>query len=44
MWSVICTISDNQVRYSLIKGEVREAEFTGSRRQCLAYIRRMSAE
>ena len=44
MWSVICTVSDNKVIYSLIQGEAPEAEFRGSRRQCLAYIRRMSAE
>jgi hypothetical protein len=44
MWSVICTVSDNKVIYSLVQGEAPEAEFTGSRRQCLAYIRRMSAE
>jgi hypothetical protein len=28
--------------YSLVEGELPEAEFTGSRRECLAYIRRMS--
>jgi hypothetical protein len=44
MWSVICTVSDNKIIYSLVQGEAPEAEFTGSRRQCLAYIRRMSAE
>jgi hypothetical protein len=37
MWSVICTVSDNKVIYSLVQGEAPEAEFTGSRRQCLAY-------
>ncbi|HEY9797498.1 MAG TPA: hypothetical protein V6D30_17765 [Leptolyngbyaceae cyanobacterium] len=40
----MCTISDNQVRYTLVKGEIPEADFKGSRRQCLAYIRRMSGE
>ncbi|HEY9904674.1 MAG TPA: hypothetical protein V6D43_19940 [Candidatus Sericytochromatia bacterium] len=44
MWSVVCIVNDNQVRYTLIKGEVPEADFTGSRRECLAYIRRMSGE
>jgi hypothetical protein len=36
MWSVICTVSDNKVIYSLVQGEVPSAEFTGSRHQCLA--------
>jgi hypothetical protein len=27
MWSVICTVSDNKVIYSLVQGEVPEAEF-----------------
>lgn len=44
MWSVVCIVNDNQVRYSLIKGEVKEADFVGTRRECLAYIRRMSGE
>jgi hypothetical protein len=44
MWSVVCIVNDNQVRYTLIKGEVPEADFTGTRRECLAYIRRMSGE
>ena len=42
MWSVVCIVSDKRVSYSLIEGELPEAEFTGSRRECLAYIRRMS--
>ena len=44
MWSVVCIINDGQVRYQLVQGELPEADFTGSRRQCLAYIRRMSGE
>lgn len=44
MWSVVCIISDGQVRYQLVQGELPEADFTGTRRQCLAYIRRMSGE
>jgi hypothetical protein len=44
MWSVVCIISDGQIRYQLVQGELPEADFTGTRRQCLAYIRRMSEE
>lgn len=44
MWSVLCVISDKETRYTLVKGEVPEAEFIGTRRQCLAYIRRISGE
>jgi len=43
-WSVVCVINDNEVRYQLIQGKVPEADFTVTRRQCLAYIRRMSGE
>jgi hypothetical protein len=39
MWSVVCIVSDKRVSYSLVEGELPEAEFTGSRRECLAYIR-----
>jgi len=44
MWSVVCIISDGQIRYQLVQGELPEADFIGTRRQCLAYIRRMSEE
>ncbi len=39
MWSVVCIVSDKRISYSLVEGELPEAEFTGSRRECLAYIR-----
>jgi hypothetical protein len=42
MWSVVCIVSDKRVSYLLVEGELPEAEFTGSRRECLAYIRKMS--
>jgi hypothetical protein len=42
MWSVVCIVSDKRVSYSLVEGELPEAEFKGSRRECLAYIRKMS--
>jgi hypothetical protein len=44
LWSVVCVVSDKGTRYTLVKGDVPEADFKGSRRQCLAYIRRMSGE
>jgi hypothetical protein len=40
----VCVINDNEVRYQLVQGKLPEADFTGTRRQCLAYIRRMSGE
>jgi hypothetical protein len=43
-WSVVCVINDNEVRYQLVQGKLPEADFTDTRRQCLAYIRRMSGE
>ena len=37
-WSVVCIISDCGTVYSVIKGKHPEAEFVGSRRQCLKWI------
>jgi len=37
-WSVICVISDEGVSYSIVRGAHPEADFVGSKRQCLKYI------
>jgi hypothetical protein len=41
-WSVILRIADDETVYSLVSGEHPEAVFTGSKKQCLKYIRNMS--
>ena len=38
-WSVFLRVADNETVYSLVSGEHPEAVFTGSKRQCLKYIR-----
>jgi hypothetical protein len=38
-WSVLLKVADNETVYSLVNGEHPEAVFTGSKRQCLKYIR-----
>jgi hypothetical protein len=38
-WSVILRVADTQTVYSLVSGEHPEAVFTGSKKQCLKYIR-----
>jgi hypothetical protein len=43
-WSVLLRIADNEAVYSLVSGEHPEAVFTGSKRQCLKYIRDNSGE
>jgi hypothetical protein len=37
-WSVICTISDQKIHYSAIKGATKHAEFTSSQQECVNYI------
>jgi hypothetical protein len=37
-WSVICIISDEGTTYSIVPGVHPEADFVGSKRQCLKYI------
>ena len=41
-WSVVLTISDSETYYSLVQGEVSQAVFVGSKKQCLKYIRDIS--
>jgi hypothetical protein len=43
-WSVVCVVSDSGTTYSLVKGEHPEADFVGSKRQCLRYIHNLSEE
>jgi hypothetical protein len=43
-WSVILRVADTQTVYSLVSGEHPEAVFTGSKKQCLKYIRDNSGE
>lgn len=38
-WSVIVRIADYETIYSLVSSEHPEAVFTGSKKQCLQYIR-----
>ena len=38
-WSVIVRVADYETIYSLVRGEHPEAVFTGSKKQCLKYIR-----
>jgi hypothetical protein len=38
-WSVIVKVADYETIYSLVSGEHPEAVFTGSKKQCLKYIR-----
>jgi hypothetical protein len=42
-WSVILRVDDDETVYSLVSGEHPEAVFTGSKKQCLKYIRDISA-
>lgn len=42
VWSVVCIISDGQITFQLIQGELPTADFTGTQRQCNNYIRRQS--
>jgi hypothetical protein len=37
-WSVICVVSDEGTTYTIVKGVHFEADFVGSKRQCLKYI------
>ena len=37
-WSVICVVSDEGIVYSVVQGNLPEADFVGSRRQCLRWI------
>jgi hypothetical protein len=39
IWSVVATIDDDGVRYSLVRGEHSDSIFSGSKRECLNYIR-----
>jgi hypothetical protein len=41
-WSVVLRISDSETYYSLVEGEVSEAVFIGTKKQCLKYIREIS--
>jgi hypothetical protein len=41
-WSVILHVNDDKAVYSLVSGEHPEAVFTGSKKQCLKYIRDIS--
>jgi hypothetical protein len=41
-WSVILRVDDDETVYSLVGGEHPEAVFTGSKKQCLNYIRDIS--
>lgn len=43
-WSVIAIISDSGITYSIVKGKHPEADFVGSKRQCLRYIHNLSEE
>jgi hypothetical protein len=43
-WSVLLSVADNETVYSLVSGEHSEAVFTGSKKQCLKYIRDNSGE
>lgn len=43
-WSVVCTVSDFGVTYSIVFGQHPEADFIGSKRQCLKYIYQQSEE
>jgi hypothetical protein len=41
-WSVVLMVSDSETYYSLVQGEVLQAVFVGSKKQCLKYIREIS--
>jgi hypothetical protein len=41
-WSVICVVSDEGTTYSIVKGTHPEADFIGSKKQCLKYIYQLS--
>jgi hypothetical protein len=43
-WSVILRVADEETIYSLVNGEHPEAVFTGSKKQCLKYIRDISED
>jgi hypothetical protein len=40
-WSVVCIISDEGVSYTLVKGIHPEADFVGSKKECLKYIQQI---
>jgi hypothetical protein len=39
IWSVVCIISDEGTVYSLVRGEHSDSIFSGSKRECLNYIK-----
>jgi hypothetical protein len=41
-WSVVVTISDSGVTYSIVSGQHPEADFIGTKKQCLKYIYQQS--
>jgi hypothetical protein len=43
-WSVVVTISDFGVTYSIVSGQHPEADFIGTKKQCLKYIYQQSEE
>jgi len=43
-WSVVLRVSDSETYYSLVQGEHSEAVFTGTKKQCLKYIRDVSGD
>jgi len=43
-WSVVLTVSDFETYYSLVKGNHAEAVFTGTKRECLRYIKDVSEQ
>lgn len=37
-WSVVVIVSDSGISYSVVSGVHPEADFIGTKRQCLKYI------
>jgi hypothetical protein len=43
-WSVVLRVDDSETFYSSVQGNHPEAVFTGSKRECLKYIKDVSSD
>ena len=41
-WSVIIIVSDDGISYLIVQGIHQEADFVGTKRQCLKYVNKQS--
>jgi len=43
-WSVVLTIDDEGIKYSVVRGEHSDSVFSGSKKECLNYIKSLLEE